>query len=132
MNEEVFNYLKQKSLTYCAVIEPLLPPRMDVTNPKLSYIRFHGYSKKIWFDYEFKEEEIKKWATSIKEVIQKSDKVGIYFNNHFSGYATKNSLMMMKELDIKPRNLPKEIKILEIKKDSGTIAKDQTSLDKFF
>jgi len=132
MDDEVFTYLKQNSLTYCAVIEPLLPPRMDVTNPKFSYIRFHGYGKRIWFDYEFNEEEIKKWSDPLKEVIQNSDRVGIYFNNHFSGYATKNSLMMMKELDIKPRNLPNEIDIIEIKKDSGTIAKDQTSLDKFF
>ena len=132
MDEEVFTYLKQKSLTYCAVIEPKLPPRMDVTNPKFSYIRFHGYGEKIWFNYEFKENEIKKWANPIREVIQNSDKVGIYFNNHFSGYATKNSLMMMKELDLKPRKPPGEINIIEIKKDSGTIAKDQTSLDKFF
>jgi len=35
MDEDVFKYLKRNSLTYCAVIEPLLPPRMDVTNPKL-------------------------------------------------------------------------------------------------
>jgi uncharacterized protein YecE (DUF72 family) len=113
------------------VVEPLLPPRMDVTNPEFAYIRFHGYGKNIWFDYYFNEEEIKKWATSIKEVIDKTDRVGIYFNNHFSGYAAKNSLMMMRELDTSPRNEPKKVSLLEIKKKSGTFSSGQTGLDKF-
>jgi uncharacterized protein YecE (DUF72 family) len=131
MDDDVFAYLKKKQLTYCAVIEPLLPPRMDVTDPRLAYIRFHGYGKSIWFDYCFKEEEIKKWATSIKKVIDKTDRVGIYFNNHFSGYAAKNSLMMMRELNTSPRNEPKRVSLLDIKKKSGTFSSGQTGLDKF-
>ena len=132
LQDEVFNFLKNNFLTYCAVIEPLLPPRMDITNPNFSYIRFHGYGSNPWFNYDFKEEEIKKWAVSIKDVIKNSKKVGIYFNNHFSGYAAKNALMMMKELELHPRNPPKDINIIEVKKDAGIIAKNQTSLDKFF
>ncbi|NHJ21801.1 MAG: DUF72 domain-containing protein [Candidatus Lokiarchaeota archaeon] len=131
MDDEVFNYLKKKELTYCAVIEPLLPPRMDITNPKLAYIRFHGYGKQIWFDYFFKGEEIRKWAVSIKEVIDRTDRVGIYFNNHFSGYAAKNSLMMMRELDVEPRNEPNKVSLLDIKKKAGTYSAGQTGLDKF-
>ena len=131
MDDEVFEYLKKKELTYCAVIEPLLPPRMDVTNPQLAYIRFHGYGKQIWFDYLFKEEEIRKWAISVKEVIDRTDRVGIYFNNHFSGYAAKNSLMMMRELDVEPRNEPSKVSLLDIKKKAGTYSAGQTGLDKF-
>ncbi len=132
MVDEVFDYLTNKSLTYCAVIEPLLPPRMDVTNPEFAYIRFHGYGKKPWFNYFFKEEEIKKWTIPIQEVIQKAKRVGIYFNNHFSGYAAKNSLMMLRELGLEPRNDPKVVSILDVKKESGTCSRSQTSLDKFF
>jgi len=95
MHDDVFEYLKKRELTYCAVIEPLLPPRMDVTDLRFAYIRFHGYGKNPWFNYCFKEEEIRRWASSIREVINQADTVGIYFNNHFSGYATKNSLMLM-------------------------------------
>ncbi|MFX0083802.1 MAG: DUF72 domain-containing protein [Candidatus Hodarchaeota archaeon] len=131
MDDEVFKYLRDKSLTYCAVIEPLLPPRMDITNPELAYIRFHGFGKKIWFDYFFKEEEIKRWAQSISKIIPKVDKVGIYFNNHFSGYAAKNSLMLMKELSLQPRNSPERVSILNVKKKSGEYSKGQTDLDKF-
>jgi len=132
MDEKVFSYLKSASLTYCAVIEPLLPPRMDVTNPKFAYIRFHGYGKKIWFDYMFQEEEIRKWASEVNKPIEQAEKVGIYFNNHFSGYAAKNSLMMLKELNLKPRKDPSKVEIAEIKKKAGTLDEAQTSLDKFF
>lgn len=131
MDDEVFSYLKDKSITYCAVIEPLLPPRMDITNSELVYIRFHGYGEKIWFDYFFKEEEIKKWAQSIGELVPKVEKVGIYFNNHFSGYAAKNSIMLMKELGVHPRNPPNKVNLLEIKKKTGEFSKGQTDLDKF-
>lgn len=131
MDEAVFQYLRAKSLTYCAVIEPLLPPRMDVTNPSFAYIRFHGYGNKIWFDYDFHEEEIRRWAQSIKEIIPKVEKIGIYFNNHFSGYAVKNSLMLMKELSVQPRNSPSRVNLLEIKKKSGEYPKGQMDLDKF-
>ncbi len=129
--EEVFQFLRKNQLTYCAVIEPLLPPRMDVTNPAFAYIRFHGYGKKIWFDYFFKEEEIRRWAQSIRNVIPKAEKIGIYFNNHFSGYAVKNSLMMMRELKLQPRKSPEDVSLLDIKKKSGKYSKGQMSLDKF-
>ncbi|MFW9824012.1 MAG: DUF72 domain-containing protein [Candidatus Thorarchaeota archaeon] len=131
MTDDVFKYLKQKLLTYCAVIEPLLPPRMDITNPEFAYIRFHGYGDKIWFDYFFKEEEIRNWAHQINEIIPKAEKIGIYFNNHFSGYAAKNALMLMKELNLKPKNSPEQISILNIKKKSGEYSKGQTDLGRF-
>ncbi|KKK45893.1 MAG: hypothetical protein Lokiarch_06020, partial [Candidatus Lokiarchaeum sp. GC14_75] len=97
----------------------------------IAYIRFHGYGNKIWFDYDFHEEEIRRWAQSIKKIIPQVEKIGIYFNNHFSGYAVKNSLMLMKELSVQPRNSPSRVNLLEIKKKSGEFPKGQMDLDKF-
>jgi len=131
MEDTVFDYLKKNFLTYCAVIEPLLPPRMDITNPAFFYIRFHGHGKKPWFNYDFSAEEIHNWSLSLKKVSNQVEKIGIYFNNHFSGYAAKNSLMMLRQFNLEPRSYPNEVNLLQIKKESGTIAKDQTSLDKF-
>ena len=131
LDDEVFRYLKEKKLTYCSVIEPLLPPRMDITNPNFAYIRFHGYGKKIWFDYLFSESEIKKWAQAIKKVIQTVKMTGIYFNNHFSGHATKNSLMMMRELEVKPKNSPGQVSLLDIKKKTGEYSRGQVGMDRF-
>lgn len=133
MKEEVFDFLKECSLTYCSVIEPLLPPRMDITNEDFLYVRFHGFGDKIWFNYLFSDNEINKYAKKIKETISKAKLINIYFNNHFSGYAVKNALMMMKKLNIKPRNNPEQVQVLEInKKKYGSLSKDQTTLDKFF
>jgi len=132
MDDEIFSFLKENQITYCGVIEPLLPPRMDITNPNLSYIRFHGYGAKPWFNYNFSNAEIEKWAKEIKKLDGKVKKIGIYFNNHFSGYAAKNSLVLMKELKINPRNPPGSIKLTKIKKKSGAIPKNQTDLNKFF
>jgi uncharacterized protein YecE (DUF72 family) len=131
MDDRIFDYLKKNEVTYCAVIEPLLPPRMDVTNKEFAYIRFHGYGTKPWFNYYFNEEEIKKWAKLIRSTAEKAKVIGIYFNNHYSGYAAKNSLMMMTELNEKPRNDPSDLSILDIKKTSGNVSKEQQGLDLF-
>lgn len=132
MDEEVFAFLKKNQITYCGVLEPLLPPRMDVTNSNLMYIRFHGYGEKPWFNYNFTHEEIKDWSDKIKKLDGQAKKIGIYFNNHFSGYAAKNSLTLMKEMNIKPRTLPKKVNLIKIKKRSGEIPEGQTSLEEFF
>jgi len=39
--------------------------------------------------------------------------------------------MMMRELALAPRNDPKRVSILDIKKKSGTVSSGQTGLDKF-
>lgn len=131
MEEEVFEFLKKKELVYCGVVEPLLPPRFDVTNDEFAYIRFHGYGEKPWFNYFFSDQEIQQWAQSIKEVLPKVKKIGIYFNNHYSGYAVKNSIMMMKALDINPKSDPKDISVFDVKKKSGFYSKSQTNLKNF-
>lgn len=131
MEDEVFAFLKKKRLVYCGVIEPLLPPRMDVTNDDFAYIRFHGYGEKPWFDYLFSDQEIQQWAQSILKVVPKVKKIGIYFNNHYSGYAVKNSMMLMNALGVKPKNDPKNVSILDVKKKSGVYSKNQTSLKNF-
>ena len=131
MQKEVFSYLKEKNLTYCAVVEPKLPPRMDVTTPNFAYIRFHGYGRKIWFDYQFSKDEIINWATKLRDVINSTNRIGIYFNNHFSGYAVKNALMLMEELGVPKKKTESNINILEVKKKAGSHSKGQKSLDSF-
>lgn len=131
MEEDIFSYLRANKLTYCAVIEPKLPPRMDITTPEFAYIRFHGYGKEIWFDYLFSKSDIADWATKIRDVIDAAGKVCIYFNNHFSGYAVKNSLMLMEELGISTRKSKKDVNLLDVKKKTRTLPKNQRSLDSF-
>ncbi len=93
MTERVFELLRRNNVVYCAVIEPLLPPRMDITNSDLTYVRFHGYGKNPWWNYQFSQEELDHWAQIIQESVANSPHTthAIYFNNHFSGYAVKNA-----------------------------------------
>jgi uncharacterized protein YecE (DUF72 family) len=102
MNECVFDLLRENKVAYCAVIEPTLPPRMDITNPALFYLRFHGFGQKIWFDYLFSPQEINKWAGELKKIIHSNPKTRVvaYFNNHFSGNAVKNAKDLLPEIGL--------------------------------
>ncbi|MBN2154893.1 MAG: DUF72 domain-containing protein [Candidatus Lokiarchaeota archaeon] len=109
LKEESFALLRAYGLVYCAVVEPLLPPRLDITNEDLFYIRFHGYGQKPWFNYNFSEEQLNEWAEKLNPIVQsaqatinqpKKRKVAIYFNNHFSGYAVKNALYLAQQMHL--------------------------------
>jgi uncharacterized protein YecE (DUF72 family) len=127
-----FELLNRYGATYCAVIEPTLPPRMDITTPDLFYLRFHGYGKKIWFDYLFSDSELSHWAKELSKLIEENPKIITlaYFNNHFSGNAVKNALDFIPKMGL-PK--PPDIKTISLKYQ-GKIKKDVknlTPLDKW-
>ncbi|MCD6563841.1 MAG: DUF72 domain-containing protein [Thermoproteales archaeon] len=101
-NPKVFETLQKYNVAYVAVDEPLLPPVLKVTSD-FSYIRFHGHGKKIWYDYKYSEDELKKWVPKIKDVSSSVKNVFIYFNNHFHGNAINDSLVMKKLLGIEDK-----------------------------
>lgn len=119
IKEEIFSYLRQNSTNFCSVIEPLLPAQFEITH-NLFYLRFHGFGKKIWFNYNFSEEELDEWTKKINPLLEQirtnqknNDKVkaAIYFNNHFSGYAVKNAISFANKNNI---TLPKSLRDLGI------------------
>lgn len=106
MNYKTFDLLKEQKTGYCAVIEPLLPPRMDLTRNDIFYLRFHGFGKNPWFKYKFSEFELDHWASEILSIIEtnKNSDICIYFNNHFSGNAVKNAIEIIPRLHITPKH----------------------------
>jgi uncharacterized protein YecE (DUF72 family) len=106
MVDKTFELLRQYNVAYCAVVEPLLPPRMDITRDDLFYLRFHGYGKNPWFNYLFSQKEIADWAKLIKNSLDANPKTKhvAYFNNHFSGNAVKNALDLMPLVGLSPQN----------------------------
>jgi uncharacterized protein YecE (DUF72 family) len=94
MKERTFALLEAYSITYCAVIEPILPPRFEITTPELFYLRFHGFGKNPFWKYNFSNQELEKWAKKLSTSMENNKKTlhVAYFNNHFSGYAVKNAL----------------------------------------
>ncbi len=119
IKQEVFDFLREKEIGFCAVDQPplkgLIPPVAETTSD-LGYIRFHGRNKEKWwqhehayqrYDYLYNEQELKEWIPKIKKVASQTTDQYIFMNNHYRGKATKNALMLMKLLrqEIKSVNI---------------------------
>lgn len=100
--EEVFEILSDHQLGYVNVDQPplkgLLPPQSVVTS-HLGYIRFHGRNESQWwkgsnmerYDYEYTPQQLEDWLIRIAEILKKSFRTYIFFNNHPRGQAIGNS-----------------------------------------
>ncbi|MHA1846119.1 MAG: DUF72 domain-containing protein [Promethearchaeota archaeon] len=124
IQDDTFELLKEWGVSYCIVIEPLIPPIVKITNPKLAYIRFHGFGTNPWFNYNFKSDELADWKEKIKDVSLKAGDTLVYFNNHFSGNAVKNALTLMDDLGLPHESLKNVRKMF-------SPARGQTSLGEF-
>ena len=112
LKPQIIDFLKTIDVSYVNVDEPrikgLLPPQDIVTN-KFGYLRFHGRNDKDWWDgqgsarynYEYEEEELKEWLTNISNILRKTYKTYIFFNNHPNGQAIKNAQQMIEILKSK-------------------------------
>ncbi|MHA1728012.1 MAG: DUF72 domain-containing protein [Promethearchaeota archaeon] len=132
--DSTFGLLRRHHLVNCAVVEPLLPTKLEITSESLFYIRFHGFGVKPWFNYCFTDEQLDGWAEKLNPILidireQKDSnrKAVLYFNNHFSGYAVKNALYIAKKMELQHKkgvkDLTKSLKILN---------RSQKSIDDFF
>ncbi|MHA2018581.1 MAG: DUF72 domain-containing protein, partial [Promethearchaeota archaeon] len=129
MKDNTFDLLREKNVAYCAVIEPEIPPRMDITRNDLFYLRFHGFGKKPWWNYSFSDEELSNWGEIINNTLSENSNLikVTYFNNHFSGYAVKNAMDLMPKMGVKP---VQDLKIVQKKvSQKGNIIKSRRSLD---
>jgi uncharacterized protein YecE (DUF72 family) len=99
INDETWRLLSKHNVAYTIVDEPLLPPEVHVTS-KFAYFRWHGRGRRPWFDYRYKEEELKPWVPRVKETAGKVEKVYGYFNNHYHGYAVENCLQVLEMLGV--------------------------------
>ena len=99
MVDEAFDLLRQRSLAYTIVDEPLLPPTLGVT-AKTAYVRWHGHGRDPWYDYRYSEEELAAWVPKVQEVAAKADEVYGFWNNHYHGYAPENALQVLEMLGV--------------------------------
>jgi uncharacterized protein YecE (DUF72 family) len=51
------------------------------------YVRFHGVER--WYRHDYTRDELMDWAERIREA--RAERLWIYFNNDFNGYAIKNA-----------------------------------------
>ncbi len=64
-----------------------------------AYVRWHGRGKKIWFDYNYSEEELLSWAEKMEAITSKASATYAYFNNHYHSKAPFNALQLLQIMD---------------------------------
>ncbi len=88
--------LHKHDVAITTVDEPLLPAD-TTTTADFAFVRWHGHGERPWYNYRYRQEELRGWSKKVEAIASKTKKVYGYFNNHFHGYAVENSLQM-KEL----------------------------------
>jgi len=91
---ETWQLLSNYNVAYTVVDEPLLPPDLKITSD-LSYFRWHGHGRRLWYNYRYTSEELRPWIPKINEAEKSSEHVYGFFNNHYHGYAVENCLQVL-------------------------------------
>ncbi len=104
--ERVFALLSKHQLSYVGVDEPNVPtggvpPVIEVTNPALAIVRFHGKNAAAWrrrgasvqerFDYVYSREELRAWVEPVRRLSREAERVHAVFNNCVRDYAVVNA-----------------------------------------
>jgi uncharacterized protein YecE (DUF72 family) len=107
-------FLKSNDLAYVCVDEPQghtssVPPIAEVTNPDLSYVRFHGRRRETWeksgttvqerFRYLYSREELQEWVPKIRDLAEKAAEVHVLLNTNYEDYAVRGARQLKGLLD---------------------------------
>jgi len=102
----VLDLLRKERISLTVVDEPQLgsgsvPTVLEVTNPELVIVRFHGRNYKKWyartetsserFDYLYSEEELADWAPRVEQLAQEAREIHVLFNNNAQDYPVRNA-----------------------------------------
>jgi uncharacterized protein YecE (DUF72 family) len=103
--DRVMDTLRALRMSYVVVDEPAVegggvPPVLEVTQPDLALVRFHGHNVAGWhrgasvaerFDYLYSEREIAAWVTPVRTLAERARSVHAVFNNCVRNYAVVNA-----------------------------------------
>ncbi|MHB1499663.1 MAG: DUF72 domain-containing protein [Candidatus Dormibacteria bacterium] len=107
--------LREAEISLCVVDEPQLgsgsfPAVLEVTDPRLAVIRFHGRNRGTWyragptsgdrFDYLYQEDELRGWLERVAGVARQARELHLLFNNNRANYAVVNGLQMAELLGL--------------------------------
>jgi len=100
-----FDFLTRNELSFVCVDEPQgfkssVPPVTQITSD-LGLVRFHGRNRETWeekglstaerFNYLYSEDELKPWASRIRELATKTVEMHVLFNNCHDDKAVVNA-----------------------------------------
>lgn len=105
MHPRLPEWLRERSLGYCAVDEPRLPglvPPVTHLTTDAAYVRLHGRNERTWwgrgggdrYDYDYAEHELQEWVERIRALAEKAKQTYVFFNNCHAGQAARNAKLM--------------------------------------
>lgn len=78
-----------------------VPCVLQVSNPELVLVRFHGRNSKMWyarvkrtaerFNYLYSEDELKEWVSKIGQLVESAREIHLLFNNNAQDFAIQNA-----------------------------------------
>ncbi len=130
LNPDTYKILERHEVAYVIVDEPLLPPETIVTTD-FTYIRWHGRGLRPWYNYRYTERELREWIPKINKLMNNTEIIYGYFNNHFHGYAVENALEIMDMFGLLDEEGKKELKRIRERISKPYIRRKLVGIDEY-
>lgn len=112
--------LRDSNVSWVKIDEPKFKTSVAEDVPitsDMAYFRFHGRNAEKWwtgdtetrYNYLYSPEEMKELTENVRAVAGRTKLVFAFFNNHWKGYAPRNAVDMMKNLQLPFKELPVQI-----------------------
>jgi len=97
-NQETESLLQTVGATFCNVDSPR-QKLTEVLTSNRAYLRLHG--RLHWYSHNYSKDELQEIAGMAREMVSRgANRVYIFFNNDFEGYAPANALDFLKMLSV--------------------------------
>ena len=116
-DENTTRLLRENHVTWVQIDEPKFRSsvaREIPTTSDMSYFRFHGRNAEMWwkgdsetrYKYLYSQPEIDELAGQVKMATEKTGLIFAFFNNHWQGYAPRNTVDLIRTLQLPLKELP--------------------------
>ena len=77
-------------------VASIMPRIVEVTSPRLAYVRMHGRNAEMWtkgrtvaerFDYDYTDGELEEWVAPVLDMAEMAQEVAVVMNNNARDYA---------------------------------------------
>lgn len=110
--KETWALLKKHGVANTITDSPIEFLAEPVVTADHAYVRWHGRGKKIWYDYDYSEEELSSWTQKITDIMSRAETYA-YFNNHYRAKAPANALRLLQMMDTMTESQEKLLKLVE-------------------
>jgi uncharacterized protein YecE (DUF72 family) len=116
--------LSENHIVWVSIDEPQFSSSIAADIPltsDIAYFRFHGRNKENWWNgntetrykYLYSDDELNELTGKINAVRNKTKLLFAFFNNHWQGYAPRNAISIIKNLQLPLREITVQKELLE-------------------